>query len=75
MADITDSAQASGLVDAVVRRFGRLDVLVNNASVRRQTKFADMTPQEWREIMSTTLDGAFCCAQPRRPASRPPKTI
>ncbi len=62
MADISDHAQAKGLVEATVARFGRLDVLVNNASIRRQTKFADMTPEEWREIMSTTIDGAFYCA-------------
>lgn len=67
MADITDPAQASGLVDAAVGRFGRLDVLVNNASVRRQTKFTDMTPQEWREIMSATLDGSFYCAHAAAP--------
>jgi len=67
MADITDPAQASGLIQAAVTRFGRLDVLVNNASVRRQTKFADMTPQEWREIMSATLDGAFYCAHAAAP--------
>jgi 3-oxoacyl-[acyl-carrier protein] reductase len=62
MADIADPAQAAGLVEATVRRFGRLDVLVNNASLRRQTKFADLTPAEWREILGTTLDGAFYCA-------------
>jgi 3-oxoacyl-[acyl-carrier protein] reductase len=67
MADITDPAQAIGLIQAAVTRFGRLDVLVNNASVRRQTKFADMTPQEWREIMSATLDGAFYCAHAAAP--------
>ncbi len=67
MADISDPEQAKGLIEAAVARFGRLDVLVNNASVRRQTKFADMTPQEWREIMSTTLDGAFYCAHAAAP--------
>jgi hypothetical protein len=67
MADISDPAQASRLVAATVRRFGRLDVLVNNASVRRQTKFADMTPEEWREIMGTTIDGAFYCAHAAAP--------
>ena len=44
MADISDPTQAAGLVAATVQRFGRLDVLVNNASLRRQTKFAEMTP-------------------------------
>jgi 3-oxoacyl-[acyl-carrier protein] reductase len=67
MADITDPAQARGLVAASVKHFGQLNVLVNNASVRRQTKFADMTPEEWREIMSATLDGAFYCAHAAAP--------
>jgi 3-oxoacyl-[acyl-carrier protein] reductase len=49
-ADISVPAQARGLVDAAVGHFGRLDVLVNNASMRRQTRFADMTPEEWREM-------------------------
>lgn len=63
MADISDPSQARALVEAAITAFGRLDVLVNNASIRRQTRFADMTPAEWREIMGTTLDGAFYCAQ------------
>ncbi len=67
MADISDPAQARGLIGAAVDRFGRLDVLVNNASVRRQTPFAEMTPEEWREIMGTTLDGAFYCAHAAAP--------
>jgi 3-oxoacyl-[acyl-carrier protein] reductase len=67
MADITDPAQARGLIEAAVANFGRLDVLVNNASVRRQTKFSEMTPEEWREIMSATLDGAFYCAHAAAP--------
>ena len=67
LADISEPAQAKGLIDAAVRRFGRLDVLVNNASLRRQTKFAEITPEEWREILGTTLDGAFYCAQAAAP--------
>ena len=54
-------------MSAAVKRFGRLDALVNNASVRRQTQFAEMTPEEWREIMGTTLDGAFYCAHAAAP--------
>jgi 3-oxoacyl-[acyl-carrier protein] reductase len=67
LADISDAKQARGLVDAAVARFGRLDVLVNNASVRRQTPFAELTVEEWREIMGTTLDGAFYCAHAAAP--------
>ena len=63
LADISDPDQARGLIAATVARFGRLDVLVNNASRRRQTPLAEITPAEWREILGTTLDGAFYCAQ------------
>ncbi len=67
MADISQHGQARGLVEAAVARFGRLDVLVNNASIRRQTPFLQMTPEEWREIMGATLDGAFYCAHAAAP--------
>ena len=67
LADISDPDAAKGLVEATVARFGRLDVLVNNASIRRKTKFLDMTPAEWREIMGTTIDGAFYCAHAAAP--------
>ena len=63
LADISDPAQAAGLVAAALARFGRLDILVNNASVRRQSKLADITPAEWRDILGSTLDGAFYCTQ------------
>ena len=63
LADIADPAQARGLIDAARARFGRLDALVNNASRRRQTPLAEIAPAEWREILGSTLDGAFYCAQ------------
>lgn len=67
LADISDPKQAKGLVEAAVARFGRLDVLVNNASIRRQTKFSELTVEEWREIMGATLDGAFYCVHAAAP--------
>jgi len=67
LADISDPKRARGLIDAAVARFGRLDVLVNNASIRRQTSFADLTVEEWREILGATLDGAFYCVHAAAP--------
>ena len=67
LADISDAKQARGLIEAAVARFGRLDVLVNNASVRRQTKFSELTVEEWREILGATLDGAFYCVHAAAP--------
>ncbi len=63
IADVTDSDAVSRLVDDTVQRFGRLDILVNNAAVRRETDFDRITLEEWRRVLSVVLDGAFICAQ------------
>ena len=63
MADVTDAAAVSAMVDATVRQFGRLDILVNNAAVRIETAFPEISLEEWRRVLSIVLDGAFLCAQ------------
>ncbi|MBC7779429.1 MAG: SDR family oxidoreductase, partial [Proteobacteria bacterium] len=63
VADIGDARGGRAMVDEVLARFGRVDMLVLNASVRHETAFLDMTYEEWRRIMTTTLDGAFHCTQ------------
>src|SRR3546814_14106975 len=52
------------MTDAAVAAFGRIDILVSNAALRRQTPFTEMSFAEWREILSVALDGAFICARP-----------
>lgn len=61
MADIADPGAVKDMVDAAVRRLGRIDILVLNASVRREMRFIDMSFEEWRSIMALTLDGSFHC--------------
>lgn len=63
VADVTDEAAVTGLAEAAVQAFGRIDILVNNASLRRQQPVAEMTLAQWREIMAVILDGAFLCAR------------
>ena len=63
IADVTDARGVAAMVDAAVREFGRLDVLVNNAAVRAETPFARIRFEEWRRVLSTVLDGAFLCTQ------------
>ena len=62
-ADVTDPGAVAKMVDATVRQFGRLDVLVNNAAIRSEVRFEEMKFEEWRRVISTVLDGAFLCTQ------------
>ena len=62
-ADVTDAGAVAAMVQAAVEEFGRLDVLVNNAAVRAETPFTQITLEEWRRVLATVLDGAFLCAQ------------
>ena len=63
IADVTDPQEVTSLVDTAVKRFGRLDFLVNNAAVRFETPFAEIKLEEWRRVLSIVLDGAFLCTQ------------
>jgi 3-oxoacyl-[acyl-carrier protein] reductase len=61
IADIADAAAVRAMGEGVMKRFGKIDILVLNASQRREVLFKDMTFDEWRNTMSITLDGAFHC--------------
>jgi 3-oxoacyl-[acyl-carrier protein] reductase len=68
--DVADANAMREMAETAVRQFGRLDILVNNAALRRERPFADMDYAEWREILDVTLDGAFHCAKACLPALR-----
>lgn len=63
LADITDPAQVEAMVTAAVREFGRIDILVNCAGARGDVSILDMTPEQWRTVLSVNLDGAFNCVK------------
>lgn len=59
MGDVSDPGVAPRLAAEAEKQFGGVDILVSNAGLRRQTSFLDMSYEEWREILSVALDGAF----------------
>jgi 3-oxoacyl-[acyl-carrier protein] reductase len=63
MADIADVKAVRVMVDRIVDKWGRLDILVLNASVRKETPFLDISYDEWRMIMGISLDGSFYLTQ------------
>ena len=68
--DVADASSVQAMADAAMKAFGRTDILVNNAALRREKSFADMSYAEWREIMDVTLDGTFHCVKACLPALR-----
>jgi 3-oxoacyl-[acyl-carrier protein] reductase len=68
LADVTQPAGAAALIDAALKAFGRLDCLVNNAALRRETPFAELSFEEWRAVNAIIMDGAFLTAKAALPA-------
>jgi len=61
--DVADVKSVQAMADAAVKQFGRIDILINNAALRREKSFAEMDYAEWREILDVTLDGTFHCTK------------
>jgi 3-oxoacyl-[acyl-carrier protein] reductase len=57
--DAGDYTQAEALVSQVVKDFGKLDILINNAGITRDTLMLRMTEQQWDEVMQTNLKSVF----------------
>jgi 3-oxoacyl-[acyl-carrier protein] reductase len=68
LGDVGDAKVPATMADAALKRFGRIDILVNNAALRREKPIDQMTYDDWREVMSVTLDSAFLCVKACLPA-------
>jgi len=63
VADVADEKAVFAMVEDAAKRLGRIDYLINNASLRQERLFEEMTFTEWRNVLGVTLDGAFHCAK------------
>jgi 3-oxoacyl-[acyl-carrier protein] reductase len=68
--DIREAHTVNAIVRDIVERFGRLDVLVNNAAMASSTRFEQLTEEEWRATIDTNLTAAFLCMQAVVPAMK-----
>jgi len=69
-ADVSKVAEVQNLVGRVIAEFGRLDVLVNMASIYRSKPFSDTTEQDWDANMNVNLKSSFLCAQAVAPVMK-----
>ena len=68
--DVAADGVPVAIVRATLERFGRLDILVNNAAVARSTRFAELTPAEWRLALEVNLTAPFLLTQAALPAMK-----
>jgi 3-oxoacyl-[acyl-carrier protein] reductase len=68
--DVADAKTAAALAEAALKNFVRIDILVNNAALRRENSIEQMDYAEWREVMNVTLDSAFHCVKACLPAMK-----
>ncbi len=68
VADVAEPAEVRKMVDAVVKRFGRLDIVVLNAAIREHVPFDEISFEDWRRILATNLDSAFVFTKACLPA-------
>ena len=69
-ADVSDPEAAREAVKRAVKKFGRLDILVNNAAMRNYSSVAKATPEEWRAVLDVNLLGAANYCRAALPALR-----
>ena len=68
--DLTDASQCAAAVDEAAENLGRLDILINMASVYRALDFDRVTLDDWRRVIDVDLRAAFLCAQASVPHMR-----
>ncbi|HLI47443.1 MAG TPA: 3-oxoacyl-[acyl-carrier-protein] reductase [Chthonomonas sp.] len=62
-ADVADASQVEKLVQSTIERFGRVDILINNAGVTRDKLVMRMSEEDWDTVLNTNLKGAFLCSR------------
>lgn len=62
-ADVSNRAEVKALVDYVLNKYGRIDVLINNAGVSQEKLFQDISDEDWDYIIKLNLYSVFCMTQ------------
>lgn len=62
-ADVSQSAEVDNLIKATLDKFGRIDVLVNNAGITKDTLLLRMKPEQWQAVIDLNLTGVFLCTK------------
>jgi len=70
VADVKRETEVNAMADAVASRFGKVQILVNNAGINLRQPLAEFTLAEWQEVLDTNLTGAFLVTRALLPHMR-----
>ena len=62
-ADVAKEDQVINMFSEVYKHFGTIDILINNAGIQKDSKFIEMSLQDWQLVINTNLTGQFLCAR------------
>ena len=62
-ADVSKRDEVSKMIDFIVQKYGRIDLVVNNAGIDLVKLFTDVTDEDWNKVINTNLYSAFCVSQ------------
>lgn len=61
--DITKEDHVDRMIDETMKRFGKIDILINNSALNYRILAEEISSKNWREVMETNITGAFLCSQ------------
>lgn len=62
-ADVTNKADISYMINKIIEKYGRIDVLINNAGISQEKLFLDLSDEDWKNIMEVNLDSVYYCTK------------
>ena len=62
-ADVSDEGQVIAMFDSILRDFGTIDILINNAGLQQDAPFDELTLQQWNKVIGVNLTGQFLCSR------------
>ena len=62
-ADVSKKEEANALIDFAIKKYGKIDVLINNAGIAQTKLFTEITDEDWNNIIGTNLNSAFYCSR------------
>ena len=62
-ADVSKPMEAKNLIDFAINKYGKIDVLINNAGICQDRLFTEITDEDWKNMMNNNLNSAFYCSR------------